>query len=113
MPIFVPGSDNDSDGPGRFPVKKQTMILEFINSIEKTNGTNRYDISICHIVYDHDVNISFGKFPEPARELFRVHYSWKNAKRSMFNLTLKPTKTLAESEKLMAKKINELEEKIK
>ena len=89
------------------------MILEFINSIEKTNGTNRYNISICYIVYDHDVNISFGKFPEPARELFRVHYSWKNAKRSMFNLTLKPTKTLAESEKLMAKKINELEEKIK
>lgn len=89
------------------------MIREFINSIEKTNGTNRYDISICHIVYDRDVNICFGKLPEPAREIFRVHYSWKNEKRSMFNLTLKPTKTLAESEKLMAKKINELESKIK
>ena len=86
---------------------------EFINGIEKTNGTNRYDISICHVVYDQDVNIYFGKQPEPTREFFRVHYSWKNAKRSMFNLTLKATKTLAESEKLMAKKIKELEEKIK
>ena len=89
------------------------MKYEFINSIEKANGTNRYDISICHTVYDDDVKIRFGKHPELAREYFCVHYSWKNAKRSMYNLTLKATKTLAESEKLMAKKINELEEKIK
>ena len=89
------------------------MKYEFINGIEKTNGTNRYDISICHVTYDHDVCIDFGKhIGEPVREYFRVHYSWKNAKRSMFNLTLKPTNTLAESEKLMAKKINELESKI-
>lgn len=31
MPIFVPGSDNDSDGPGRFPVKNKDN--------EKDNGT--------------------------------------------------------------------------
>lgn len=90
------------------------MKDEFINSIEKANGTNRYDISIYHATYDHDVRIIFGnRIAEPVREFFRVHYSWKNAKRSMFNLTLKPTKTLAESQKMMEKKIKELEEKIK
>ncbi len=87
--------------------------IEFISRVEKENGTNRYDICICHVVSDHDVFIDFGKhIGEPVREYYRVHYSWKNAKRSMYNLTLKPTKTLAESEALKAKKIEELESKI-
>ena len=63
--IFAFGFGDESNGPGRFPVKTMTMKhYEFINGIEKTNGNNRYDISISHVVYDQDVNIYFGKQPE-------------------------------------------------
>lgn len=37
MPIFVPGSDNDSDGPGRFPVKKQIKTMTTIELAKRTN----------------------------------------------------------------------------
>ena len=87
--------------------------IEWIGSIEKINGNNRYWISICHITYDHDVLISFKKTNEYVREYFRVHYSWKNAKREMNNLTFGASKTLEETQRLMEKKIKELDEKIK
>ena len=86
---------------------------EFINGITKENGKNRYDISICHTTNSEPTKVWFGDAPEEVTEFFRVHYSWKNAKRSMFNLTLKATRTLEESLKLMDKKIKDLEEKIK
>lgn len=86
---------------------------EFINEVEKVNGNNHYDISICHVVFDEPTTICFKTGNEEAKEFYRVHYSWKNAKRSMFNLTLAATKTLEESQKLLEKKVKELEEKIK
>lgn len=86
---------------------------EFINRIAKENGNNRYSISICHETFSVNQFVSFGSVTEPVKEVFQVHYCWKNAKRSMFNLTLKPTRTLEESLKLMDKKIKDLEEKIK
>ena len=89
------------------------MKSEWLNNVEKVNGNNHYDIAIDHVIYDKPVKMIFGRNIEDVTEYYRVHYSWKNAKRSMFNLTLSPTKTLAESEKLMAKKIKELDEKIK
>lgn len=82
----------------------------FINAIDKTNGNNWYHLSICHHTFDelHEIyGIGLTK------EYFEVHYSWKNAKRSMNNLTLKATRTLEESIKLLEKKCKELEEKIK
>lgn len=86
---------------------------KFINTVEKTNGNNNYWVSICHITFDHDVLICFGRGnDEYVREYYRIHYSWKNAKRNMNNLTFGATKTLAEAEKLMSKKIKELESKI-
>ena len=90
-------------------------MYEFINCVEKKNGTNGYRISICHVKHNHEVWIAFDKNPfcELVYEYFQVHYTWKNAKRSMFNLTLRPTKTLAESQKLSEKKIKDLELKIK
>lgn len=88
--------------------------VEFLNTVEKHNGNNNYSVSICHIQFDHDVLICFGRGDdEYVREYYRVHYSWRNAKRSMYNLTMGATRTLAESEKVMAKKIKDLEEKIK
>ena len=86
---------------------------EFIHNIEKENGNNRYWINICHHTYSEPQTIWFGDRKETATEDFQVHYGWKNAKRSMFNLTLKATRTLEESLKLMDKKIKDLEEKIK
>lgn len=86
---------------------------EFINEVVKVNGNNRYDISICHVFYDTPVTICFKTGREEVKEFYCVHYSWKNAKRSMFNLTLASTKTLEESQKLLEKKVKELEEKIK
>lgn len=71
---------------------------EFINGQENHNGSYYYTISICH---------HFGE-----KEFFQVHYSWKNSKRSMFNLTMPATDTLEDSIKLMEKKIEVLEEKI-
>lgn len=82
----------------------------WVYSVEKTNGTNRYALSIGHTIYDHPVN--FGTLGL-VNEIFTVHYTWKNAKRSMNNLTLYPTKTFAESMKLAEKKIKQMEEKIK
>lgn len=82
----------------------------WVYSVEKTNGTNRYALSISHIIYDNPVNYGTMGF---VTEIFTVHYSWKNAKRSMNNLRLAPTKTLAESMKLAEKKIKQMEEKIK
>ena len=104
------------NGPGRFPVKNKAMAkvdYTFINEVTKTNGNNHYDISICHVVYDTAQIICFKTGTEEAKEFYRVHYSWKNAKRSMFNLTLAATKTLAESQRMLEKKIKDLEEKIK
>jgi len=87
---------------------------EFINTVEKSNGNNNYWVSICHVSFDHDVQIYFGKGKdEYVREYYRIHFGWKNAKRNMQNITFGATKTLAEAEKLMAKKIKDLEEKIK
>lgn len=86
---------------------------EFINRIAKENGNNRYSVSICHHTFSEPAKIWFGDSHEEVTEYFQVHYSWKNAKRSMFNLTLKATRTLEESLKLMDKKIKDLEEKIK
>lgn len=87
---------------------------EFINTVEKSNGNNNYWVSICHIFYDHDVRICFGKGKDEfVREYYQIHYGWKNAKRNMQNLTFGATKTLAEAEKLMEKKVKELEGKIK
>ena len=82
----------------------------WVYSVEKTNGTNRYALSIGHTIYDHPVNYWDGTL---VTEIFTVHYTWKNAKRSMNNLRLYPTKTLAESMKLAEKKIKQMEEKIK
>ena len=87
------------------------MKHEFINGIEKVNGNNRYYISICHTTNDEPEYNAHIK--DNVKEYYRVHYCWKNAKRSMFNLTLRCTRTLEESKKLMEKKIKELEEKIK
>lgn len=84
-----------------------------IKTVEKTNGNNNYWVSIFHIQYDHDVRISFSKGDEIVREYYNIHYGWKNAKRNMQNLSFGASKTLGEAEKLMAKKINELELKIK
>ena len=81
-----------------------------VYSVEKTNGTNRYALSISHTIYDNPVNFGTLGF---VSEIFTVHYTWKNAKRSMNNLTLYPTKTLAESMKMAEKKIKQMEEKIK
>ena len=81
-----------------------------VYSVEKTNGTNRYALSISHTIYDNPVNFGTLGF---VSEIFTVHYTWKNAKRSMNNLKLYPTKTLAESMKLAEKKIKQMEEKIK
>lgn len=81
-----------------------------VYSVEKTNGTNRYDLSIVHTVFDHPVDFGTLGF---VTEIFTVQYTWKNAKRSMNNLRLYPTKTLAESMKLAEKKIKQMEEKIK
>lgn len=86
--------------------------IEWLNSVEKTNGNNRYWISICHITFDHEVHISFKRNDEFVREYYMIHYSWKNAKREMNNLTFGASKTLDEAVKLMAKKIAELESKI-
>lgn len=90
-------------------------MYEFINRVEKRNGTNGYSISICHVKHNHEVWIAFDKNPfcELVYEYFQVHYTWKNTRRSMSNLTLRPTKTLAESQKLLEKKIKDLELKIK
>lgn len=88
--------------------------IEFINTVEKNNGNNNYWASICHVQFDHDVLICFGKGKDEfVREYYRIHYGWKNAKRNMQNLTFGATKTLAEAEKLMEKKVKELEGKIK
>lgn len=89
-------------------------MYEFINCIEKRNGINGYRISICHVKHNDEMWIAFDEnLCEPVYEYFQVHYTWKNAKRSMFNLTLRPTKTLAESQKLLEKKIKDLELNIK
>lgn len=88
--------------------------VEFINTVEKSNGNNNYWASICHIQFDHDVRIYFGKGKdEYVSEYFEIHYSWKNAKRNMNNLTFEATKTLEEAVKLLGKKVKELDEKIK
>ena len=98
--IFVPGLRLQPDRPGGFPVKIKTMArtIEFINTVEKNNGNNNYWASICHIQYDHDVLICFGRGKdEYVREYYRIHYSWKNAKRNMHNLTFGATKNIEEA----------------
>lgn len=88
--------------------------IEFSNTVEKSNGNNNYWISICHVQFDHDVHICFGRGKdEYVCEYYKIHYGWKNAKRNMQNLTFGATKTLAEAEKLLEKKVKELDEKIK
>ena len=88
--------------------------IEWLNTVEKTNGNNRYWVSICHITYDHDmlVSVDNGK-GEYVREYYRIHYSWKNAKREMSNLTWGATKSFDKAVKMMEKKIKDLEAKIK
>lgn len=86
---------------------------EFINSIEKENGKNRYWICVNHITYSEPTKICFGDSDDDVTEYYKVHYGWKNAKRSMSNLTMTPTRTLEESLKLIDKKIKDLENKIK
>lgn len=105
--------EDTTQRPGPVPGKEQQVMVHTMNwvySVEKTNGANRYALSISHTIYDNPVN--FGTLGL-VTEIFTVHYTWKNAKHSMNNLTLYPTRTLAESMKLAEKKIKQMEEKIK
>ena len=115
MFIFAFGNQFQTRRGGtRKRLKKRVMKTEWLNEVEKINGGNRYWISICHEIFNEPKKMWLdGKVIEDATEYYQVHYSWKNAKRSMFNLVLKSTATLAASQKLMEKKIKELEDKIK
>ena len=112
---FACGFGDESNGHGRFHDKIRVMAktVNFINYVEKENGYNRYSISICHTVYSEPHDIIFGKMTEPVMETFQVYYNWRTPRRSMFNLALHPTKTLAESISMMERKIKDLDEKIK
>lgn len=90
-----------------------SKTVTFLNQVSKENGNKRFFVSICHTVYSEPHSIIFGKIAEPVMETFQVYYNWITPRRSMTNLALHPTKTLAESISMMERKIKDLEEKIK